>query len=255
MDQCLRNPNLIMLLSEYLMLTDVFRLSNVSPVLRKVLRADEVWWPLYFREFPYRVVDRKTGGAMQAYLYCRKHSFDLENFVSTQKIILGILGNLKNIKIPDYMSLRHLDFYEMFSKPVLRKGSAYEITALSMPDTHSLEFDKEYIKCFMLLVNSVQPADLEVLKGWVEALYAENCTNFFVTFNCRETGCNPLMLPEVKALKAKAAVVCIEELTEASINSVLSNVLKIHRKRQKGKLPEVPSTPVQEEEKRHCLLS
>ena len=237
MDQCFRNRNLVLVISDFLTFMDVFRVSQVSEPLRKVLRADEVWWPLYFREFPYRVVGRKAGGALQAYIYCRKHASDLENYQTSKKLTLGILGNLKGIQVPDYMALRRLDFFEMFSKPIIRKGTAIEITALSLPNSQDLQFDKEYIHCFMLLVNSLEASDLDAFRTWLEAFYEEQCTNFFILFNHREgSGVNPLSLHEVTALRTLVPVLCIEELTEGSINTVLSNVLRVVRKKEKGKL-------------------
>lgn len=239
MDQCFRNRNLVMVISDFLTFTDTFRLSMVNSQLKTLLRKDEIWWPLYFREYPYRVVDRKAGGALQAFLYCHKHASDLENFQTSKKLTIGILGNLKGMKIPDYMALRRLDFYEMFSKPIIRKGVAIEITALSLPGCQDLEYDKEYIQCFLLLVNSVESSDLEVFRSWLEAFYEQQCTNFFLLFNHRDSSAvNPLSLPEVTALRALVPVVCIEELTEASINAVLSNILRVVRRKEKGKLQE-----------------
>lgn len=259
MDQCFRNRNLVLVISDFLTFMEVFSVSQVSGQLRKVLRADEVWWPLYFREFPYRVVGRKAGGALKAYIYCRKHASDLENYQTSKKLTLGILGNLKGMKIPDYMALRRLDFFEMFSKPIIRKGTAIEITALSLPNSQDLQYDKEYIHCFMLLVNSLETSDLDAFRTWLEAFYAEECTNFFILFNHRDSsGVNPLTLPEVTTLQTLVPVLCIEELTEGSINTVLNTVLRVVRKKEKGRMQtEIQPERVEEVKrgfKRFCEL-
>lgn len=257
MDQCFKNRNLMVYVGEYLTFIEAYKFSCTNQVLRKVLQSDEIWWPLYFREYDYRIVDRKTGGALLAYIYCSKHLSELQNFQCSKKLTLGILGTLSQLHLPAYLAKKHFEFFDMFSKPVIRKRETFEITALSLPNSSSLEFEREYTDCFLLCLNSQSEQDLSALRQWLEDLDTFECLNFLVVAN--GTSQITSALPELKALNSRAVVIAIEELSEKDINTVLSQILRCARRRKKGlvsvpALPPPPEPPTHEQKRRWCQL-
>ena len=250
MDLCFRNRNLMLVLSEFLAFMEAYNLSCVNQTLRKILQSDEIWWPLYFREYDYRIIDRKAGGAFLAFLYCKKHFAELQSFQCSTKVTLGILGSLSQLTIPDYMAKRHFDFFDIFSKPVIRKRSTYEITALSLPNADSLEYEKDYAHCFLLCLNSLSNRDLEQFQRWVAAFREQDCARYIVVVNQRgEVG----KVPEIEAVAKKVPVVWVTELTEFEVNVVLSEILKVARRKEKGKV--VEAVPEREEEGQQPTVS